>query len=214
MKKIFITATNTNVGKTYTTKLLIENLSKKGFRVGVYKPIETGVEDTPLDGNSLLEEVYKYNEEFIHGICEVVPYQFKLPSAPYVASKSENTQIDLDMLKSHIKRFEASSDILLIEGAGGLMVPIEKDFFMIDLIEFFEIDKTLLVTPSKLGSINDTLLSMSALKSKDINFEWCVNLYEDEKSFFEVTYPFYEDCFKEVLILNRDIEKLVKKLIS
>ncbi len=212
MKKIFITATNTNVGKTYVSKLLIESLSQRGFRVGVFKPIETGVNDIPLDGSLLLEEVYKYNEEFIYGICEVVPYQFKLPASPYVASKSENVQIDLPMLKNHLKRFESSCDILLIEGAGGLMVPIKKDFFMLDLINFLEIDKTLLVTPSKLGSINDTLLSINALKSKNINFKWCINLYEDKESFYEITYPFYKDCFDEVFILSEDIKKLAISL--
>ncbi len=214
IKTIFITATNTNIGKTFVTKLLIKNLSKKGFRVGVFKPIETGVEDSPLDGNELLNEVYQYNEDFIHGICEVVPYQFKLPASPFVANIADNNNknIDLNILKNHIKRFENSCDILLIEGAGGLLVPITKDFFMIDLIKFFEIDKTLLVTPSKLGSINDTLLSIEVLKNRNINFEWCVNLYEDKESFFEVTYPFYEDCFKDVIILDRDIKKLINLL--
>ena len=83
---------------------------------------------------------------------------------------------------------------------------------MIDLIKFFEIDKTLLVTPSKLGSINDTLLSIEALKNRNINFEWCVNLYEDKDSFFEVTYPFYEEYFEDIIILERDVKKLIDKI--
>ena len=61
---LFITATNTNVGKTYTTLKLIKQFSKMGYKVGVFKPIETGVKKKPLDGNLLLKEVQKYNPLF------------------------------------------------------------------------------------------------------------------------------------------------------
>ena len=65
---------------------------------------------------------------------------------------------------------------------------------IMDLIKELNI-KTLLVTPSRLGCINDTLLSMEALKSRDIDFDWCVNVYEDKDSFQEVTQPYYDTAF-------------------
>jgi len=75
------------------------------------------------------------------------------------------------------------------------MVPITKDFFMIDLIQKLDI-KTLLVTPSRLGCINDTLLSIEALKTREIDFDWCVNVHEDRDSFEEVTQPYYDAVFE------------------
>ncbi|NLN13888.1 MAG: dethiobiotin synthase, partial [Arcobacter skirrowii] len=80
-------------------------------------------------------------------------------------------------------------------------VPIEKDFFMIDLIKEFN-TKALLITPSKLGSINDTLLSIEALKNRDIDFEFFINLYLDIDSFEEVSKPFLKDYFKELKFLQ------------
>ncbi len=66
------------------------------------------------------------------------------------------------------------------------MVPIKRDYMMIDLIE--ELDaKTLLITPSNLGCINDTMLSIEALERRDIDFDWCVNLYRDRDDFNRVT---------------------------
>jgi dethiobiotin synthetase len=209
---IFVTATNTDIGKTYTITTLIEELSKQGIRVGVYKPIETGVETLPIDGQKLFETVCRYNKEFCNlSIDDIVTYQYKLPAAPYVAKK--DTTIDLEYIKSHMKYLQKFCDVLIVEGAGGLMVPINRDFFIIDLIKYLECH-TLLVTSSKLGSINDTLLSISKLKEYSINFEWVINLYQDKDSFFEVTYPFYNDYFNSVDILQNSTKEIASKLLK
>ena len=82
-----------------------------------------------------------------------------------------------------------------------MFVPIKKDFFMIDLVKDFN-TKAFLITPSKLGSINDTLLSIEALKNRDIDFDFFINLYEDKDSFEEVSKPFLKDYFKELKFLQ------------
>jgi dethiobiotin synthetase len=164
-----------------------------GIRVGVYKPIETGVEDIPHDAKLLLEFCQKYNPDIAHlSPIDITAYTFKLPAAPYSAD-TERT-IEISKLVSKFEELSKLCDLLLIEGAGGLMVPITKSLYMIDLIEIFEAD-TLLVTPSRLGCINETLLSMQALKSRDISFDWCVNLYEDREAFDSTTKPFYDTMF-------------------
>lgn len=207
---IFITATNTNVGKTYTTIKLIQALSSAGIRVGVYKPIETGVIDVPQDGSMLYQEVCKYNQDFLSlSVDDVVTYQFALPASVYVAKDKE---INKEYIKSHIKHLYNYCDILLIEGAGGLMVPIERDFFMIDLIDYIGA-KALLVTSDRLGCINDTLLSINCLKTKNIAFEWVVNM-QNQKDFFDITYPFYKDYFQEIFILQNDTNKLLNRLLN
>jgi len=193
VQSLFITATGTNIGKTHTTIKLIETLGNKGLSVGVFKPIETGVIDTALDATLLLEACQKTNENFKNLTTNnITAYTFPLPSAPFCADTKQIIQIDKIIQKYH--ELSKLCDILLIEGAGGLLVPITKDYTMIDLIKELNI-KTLLVTPSRLGCINDTLLSIEALKSRNIEFDWCVNVYEDKESFDEVTKPYYDAVF-------------------
>jgi dethiobiotin synthetase len=198
-KNIFVSATNTDVGKTYSCGKLLEHYAKKGFKVGYFKPFETGVVDFPLDGTKMLKLVKTLNPSFDVTINDVVPYQFKLPAAPYVAK--ENTIIDIEFLKKKKKFLEQFCDVLIIEGAGGLMVPIEKDLFIIDLIKIFDCE-AILITSSKLGGINDTLLSINALKAKNIDFKFYINLYQDIDSFDAVSKPFLEDYFGKLNYIN------------
>lgn len=203
-KSLFISATNTDVGKTYACEKFLNYFAKAGLKVGYFKPFETGVVDFPLDGSKMLELTKKLNPSFNVTINDVVPYQFKLPAAPYVAKG--NTIIDIDFLKEKKKYLEQFCDVLIIEGAGGLMVPIEKDLFIIDLIKEFDCE-AILITPSKLGCINDTLLSINALKAKNIDFEFYINLYHDINSFEKVSKPFLIDYFGKLNFLE-DLEKL------
>ena len=198
-KSIFITATNTDVGKTYASEKFLRFFAKNGLKVGYFKPCETGVIDFPLDGTKMLNLTKELNPNFKVSINDVVPYQFKLPAAPYVAKG--NSLISLDYIKEKKKYLEQFCDVLIIEGAGGLMVPLEKNLFIIDLIK--ELDsQAILITPSKLGCINDTLLSINALKAKNIDFEFFINLYQDIDSFEKVSKPFLIDYFKKLNFLQ------------
>lgn len=196
---LFVTATNTDVGKTFACEKILRHYHKKGLKVGYFKPCETGVIDKPLDGTKMLNLIKELNPNFDVDIKNVVPYQFRLPAAPYVAK--ENKKIDIEFLKQRVKELKLLCDVLVIEGAGGLMVPLEKDIFIIDLIKEFK-SKAILITPSKLGCINDTLLSIEALKSRDIDFDWYINLFEDRDSFNEVSRPFLEDYFGKLNFLD------------
>ena len=97
-KAIFITATNTNVGKTFASEVFLKYFAKNGLKVGYFKPIETGVIDnSPLDGLKMFELVKKLNPNFLKlTINDIVPYQFTLPASPYVAKG--NTFLDIDFL--------------------------------------------------------------------------------------------------------------------
>ena len=194
MTSLFITATGTNVGKTHTTLQLIEALASKGHKVGVYKPIETGVTHTAPDATILLEACQKVNENFKDlSPLDITSYTFTLPAAPFCADTEHIIKIEKIIEKYHT--LSKLCDILLVEGAGGLLVPITKNYTMIDLIQELNI-KTLLVTPSRLGCINDALLSIEALKARNIDFDWCVNLYEDKEDFSKVTQPYYDAVFE------------------
>lgn len=207
MKSLFITATGTNVGKTHTTVKLIEALASKGYKVGAYKPIETGVVTTAPDATILLEACQKVNENFkTFTTADITAYTFSLPAAPFCADSKQEIKIEKIIKKYH--KLSKLCDILLVEGAGGLHVPITKNYHVIDLIQELNI-KTLLVTPSRLGCINDTLLSQEALKSRNIDFDWCVNLYEDRESFSEVTQPYYDAVYPEWWTVENGLERFI-----
>ena len=200
MQKLFITATGTNVGKTYATLRLIEKISQSGIRVGVCKPIETGVDTQPIDAKAILSATQLYNSNFLPlSPKDITAYTFPLPAAPFCADV--DSSIDIDKIIDKIDELSKLCDLLIIEGAGGLMVPITDEFMMIDLIKAVDA-KALLVTPSRLGSINDTLLSIEALNSREIDFDWCVNIYENKESFDIVTKPYYDSKFPEWMSLE------------
>ena len=198
-KSLFISATNTDVGKTYASEKFLRYFARQGLKVGYFKPCETGVIDLPLDGNKMLTLTKELNPEFIATINDVVPYQFKLPAAPYVSK--EETIISLDLLKKKKNYLQSLCDVLIIEGAGGLMVPLELDLFIIDLIKEFK-SEAILITPSKLGCINDTLLSIEALENRNIDFAFYINLFQDKEDFEKVSLPFLKKHFKKLNYLD------------
>ncbi len=247
---IFISANNTNCGKTYATLKLIKKFSQMGYKVGVMKPIETGIDKYPVDGNTLFEEAKKHNPALSSlNLNDIVPIQFKLPAAPYVAGTA-----DLKKIQSAYKKIKPLCDILLIEGAGGIRVPVrrkkeeeksekwrvESGEFQVpgfkfqvpssrfqvsgskrmenenrDWIEMWELSKffdakLLLVISSKLGMINDFLLNKYFLDSKNMDYLWAVNIFDE--SYFKITHPFLKQF--DPLILQKDLDKIAKKLLG
>lgn len=198
----FITATNTDIGKSYASEVFLKKLAKKGKKVGYFKPIETGVINYPLDGTKLLKITKQLNPSFSFTVNDVVKYQFKLAASPFVANKYINININSILVQA--KKILKKCDVLIVEGAGGLMVPITKNYFMIDLIKDFHKKfntKTILIVPSILGSINDTLLSQNTLNHYNIKYDWYINLYKNKKEFKKVTLPFYQKYFKKIRYL-------------
>jgi len=211
VKLLFVTATNTDIGKTYASLRLIEGFAKEGIRVGICKPIETGVINEPIDATKLLKKVQQYNNEF----CSLKPkditaYTFTIPASPFCADIDKI--IDIKKIKQKIMEISKLCDLLIIEGAGGLMVPITQNYMMIDLVK--ELNSTLLlVTPSKLGCINDTQLSIEMLKQREINFDWCVNMFKDKDKFQQTTQPFYDKVFPRWWILQENLQNYIKKVL-
>jgi dethiobiotin synthetase len=211
-KPIFITATNTSVGKTYTTLALIKALSQKGLKVGVMKPIETGVVESPEDAFLLFETAKSYHPELCAlKLKDIAPYQFELPAAPYVAKGRK--RVSAELLESAYAKIEALCDIVLIEGAGGLLVPIEDDFYMYDFIRLFGA-RTLLVGHDNLGCINDILLNLHLLDALGVDdYEWCINFRENKETFQKTAFPFFQKLFGQVLSLQDDCEKIIDSLV-
>ncbi len=212
-KRIFVTATNTDIGKTYTTKLLLKEYAKQGLRVGVIKPIETGVRDNIYpDGDQLLSLVQELNPEMMDlNIDDIVPISYELPAAPYIASQGES--LDFTLLSSAIEKLEERCDLLIIEGAGGLYVPVDGSFMMVDLIAFFNAT-TLLVTHCSLGCINDTLLSAQVLKNKNLNHTIAFNCRKNDSDFKEISAPFFNRKAYDILKVDEDIDTICELLYN
>ena len=173
MAGIFITGTDTGVGKTFVACGLIKGFREMGLKVIPFKPAETGCPDYPMDGRALIE-ASGLNLDYE----EVVPYLFKEPLAPSVAAKLEGREIDLCLIKERFKKLESIGDLVVVEGAGGLLVPIAEKFTYADLAVFLDLP-VLVVARSKLGTINHTLLTLRVARAYGLRVLGVVlNMYE------------------------------------
>ncbi|MCP4716689.1 MAG: dethiobiotin synthase [Deltaproteobacteria bacterium] len=159
MASFFITGTDTGVGKTMVSGALARRLSLSGRRVGVLKPVETGCAAphgslVPADA-VYLKEMAACPEE-IEKIC---PYRFSEPLAPWVAATRVQAAIDPEIIIAAFQDMAGRYDDVLVEGAGGLMVPLTGKVFMADLVRALNIP-LIIVARLGLGTINHTLLSV------------------------------------------------------
>lgn len=160
-KQIFITGTDTGIGKTYISYLIAKLLINKGVKVGYFKPIETGCMSDCEDAKNL-SSITGQN------IDEIVLYKFKNPVAPLVAEREENKKIEIEKILSHLKYLKEKYDFLIVEGAGGVSVPIKKkDGKIYTYLDFINDTKlpVVIVARANLGTINHTYLTFNAVKS-------------------------------------------------
>jgi dethiobiotin synthetase len=212
MLKLCVTATNTNIGKTYTTKLLLKELASRGYRVCGFKPIETGVVETPLDGSELLQLSQTLNPQLSHlHVNDIVPLQFMLPASPFVANNAQD--IDLHSIDTALLKLEPFCDIVVIEGAGGLMVPIDSTLMMIDLIKHFD-TTVVLVSHCDLGCINDTLLSLNILQQQHVKHLLALNCKNTLENFNNISKPYFEAKLAPYYLINSELKALVDALLK
>jgi len=158
-RSLFIAGTDTAVGKTLVAGALASALVSRGFRVGVMKPVSCGGRQ---DCDFLLKCARLEEDPEL-----VNPIALKYPLSPNIAARFEKKKIDLSRILAAHRKLRAKYDLLVIEGCGGLLVPITSDLFVIDLISLLGA-KTILVSRAGLGAINHSLLSLEALKKRGI----------------------------------------------
>ena len=152
----FVTGTDTNVGKTFVTTLLIRALRRAGLDTVGMKPICCGDREDAELLRAAADDSVELND--------INPIWFRTPAAPYTASIIENRMIDLDAIRDYYTRLRQSHRSLLVEGVGGWMVPIRKDYFVKDLAAEFGLP-ILLVVPNRLGAINHALLTLQSIQA-------------------------------------------------
>jgi dethiobiotin synthetase len=159
MRGLFITSTGTGVGKTYVAALVADSLRKSGRRVGVYKAAASGCEIregqlVSPDAAILWEAAGRPRS-----LAEVCPQLFSAPLAPHLAARAEGRRVDPALLRSGIEAWQRSSDIVIVEGAGGLMSPLSDDDYNADLATEFGYP-LVVVAENRLGTINATLQTL------------------------------------------------------
>jgi dethiobiotin synthetase len=158
---LFITGTDTGVGKTCVAAHIARALVASGRRVGVYKPAASGCS---CDGGTLVADdaVALWNAAArpgeLHRVC---PQRFVAPLAPHLAARAEGKEIDAAMLRSGIEYWQQRSDVVLVEGAGGLMSPLGDMEYVADLAKAFGYP-LIVVSRNVLGTINHTLQTLIA----------------------------------------------------
>jgi dethiobiotin synthetase len=159
LRGLFITGTDTGVGKTYVTTLLARSLTKSGKRVGVYKPVASGCE--MVDGQLISEDAECLRTAIGGevGVDNICPQRFAAPLAPHLSARAEGKSVDADLLRSGISFWNNRCDILLVEGVGGLMSPVSDEDYTADLACDFGYP-LLIVAPNALGVINQTLQTL------------------------------------------------------
>jgi len=160
---IFITGTDTGVGKTAVTAALAWCLKRSGLNVGVMKPVQTGTEFSGLSDLEFMERVTgeSYPTE------DHCPYRFSHPLSPLAASKLEEREISTEKIKGAFGRLSDTHDVVLVEGAGGLLVPITETYTMADLARDLGLS-LIVVTRPDLGTLNHTALTVESAKSRSL----------------------------------------------
>lgn len=202
-KRVFITGTDTGVGKTLIAAIIAMFLKDKGVDVGVMKPFETGAKS--YGGEMLLEDASALKaaagvDDPLELIC---PYCFETPASPAEAARVEGKRIDLKKVKEALEELSKRHDLLIIEGAGGLLVPITERMTFSDLIKELGLE-VILIARNCLGTINHTLLSLYHCKREGIKvLGYILNKVNSKRDGTEDTNHMWIGAFTDIPLLGK-----------
>ena len=175
----FITGTDTGIGKTFVTCILMQFIKFHHKKVIGMKPIAAGVDikkgETANEDVNLLQ----YESSLKLKVGEINTYSFDEPIAPHIAAQKYNIEIDFKKIKLHAETLKSRTDYLLIEGAGGYFVPLGESTSIADLVDELNVP-IIVVIGIKLGCINHSLLTIEAiLKRRQKIFGWVANILDN-----------------------------------
>jgi dethiobiotin synthetase len=172
MRGLFITGTDTGVGKTYVAALIARQLVAANYRVGVYKPVASGCRR--VEGKCIADDaVQLWQAAGCPGTLEnVCPQRFAAPLAPPLSAQAEGKEVDANRLRNGLQFWKNVCDIVLVEGAGGLMSPISDNDYNADLAIDFGYP-LVVVAPNVLGTINATLQTLITASTYGTGLEVC-----------------------------------------
>ena len=164
---LFITGTDTGIGKTVVAGAIANWFSRRGYRTGVCKPMATGC---PMQREGLVSE----DAEFLatsansrHALDIICPQRFAEPLAPSIASERAHRPIEWELIDKSLQFMCRESDVMIVEGVGGVMVPLDTRHTVLDLATWLRVPAVVVARPG-LGTINHTLLTVSALRNAGV----------------------------------------------
>ncbi|HHK6028551.1 dethiobiotin synthase [Neisseria subflava] len=163
----FVSGIDTDIGKTVATGVLAKQLLQQGKSVITQKPVQTGCQDIAED-IAVHRKIMGIPMQEVDKQGLTMPEIFGYPASPHLAARLDGRALDLDKIRTSTQELATQYEIVLVEGAGGLMVPLTENLLTIDYIRQ-QGYPVILVTSGRLGSINHTLLSFSALKQYGIS---------------------------------------------
>ncbi|TSA00659.1 MAG: dethiobiotin synthase [Deltaproteobacteria bacterium] len=167
MKGVFVTGTGTGVGKTVVCGLLAGFLRAQGMRVTTQKWVETGGTDGPSDVNVHRRLMGDPAPEPESPAADRSPYRFSLPASPHLAAAREGRRVDPAILEAAYRRLEGTHDAVLVEGAGGFLVPLSEELLTGDFVARIGLP-VLVVAANRLGCVNDALLTAEAVRRRGL----------------------------------------------
>ena len=167
MKNVFVTGTDTGVGKTIVAGLLARYLCEQGRRAITQKWVQTGTRDFPSDIPTHLELMGAKPEAFQAYEADMTPYALELAASPHLAAAQEDVHIDTRKIVASFRRLSEAFDTVVVEGAGGILVPLNEKKLFIDVVETLALP-VIVVAANRLGAINHTLLTLDALQKRNI----------------------------------------------
>lgn len=174
---IFVTATDTDVGKTVVTAGLAAIMQSLGYKAGVLKPLQTGAVS---QGSFLISPDLAFIKKIDPYVSTHASYVLKTPSAPYIASEIEGVPIDLDVILRDYVKMNQKCDTVIVEGSGGLLVPVGPNLLMSDVIKKLNLPAVIVARPN-LGTINHTLLTINNAKQLGVNISGVIiNKYPED----------------------------------
>jgi dethiobiotin synthetase len=161
IRGLFVTGTDTEVGKTVVASAIAATLAEAGHRVSVFKPVVTGLEET---GNGHCDhERLRVSARSSQSPADVSPYLFQRPVSPHQAAAQEGVPVEPHVLRAAAHHAAGSGDVLVAEGVGGLLVPLADDYLVRDLAADLGLPLVVAARPG-LGTINHTLLTLECAR--------------------------------------------------
>lgn len=200
LKNIFITGTDTDVGKTIVSAALAATILNEGYKTGVYKPFQSGcIYENDRLSNPDPDFIYKINSK----ILVKSSYNLICPSAPHLAASLENININKELILADYGEMAEKCDFLIVEGSGGLLVPVNDNLLIRDYIKILDLPLIIVARPD-LGTINHVLLTIEAAKSYNIEVLGVIisNYPENTDDLVIKTAPEYIKQFSGVDILG------------
>ena len=175
MRSFFITGTDTDVGKTFITCALIEAFATRGIRAVPMKPIAAGT--IIVNGVFMNADVAALRD--VSGtdaaLADINPYCFSEPVAPHLAAMHESIVVKMDVIRAAFDRLKANAELVLVEGAGGFLVPLSDSQSMAEIPAALGLD-VILIVDMRLGVLNHALLTVEAIRARGLTLGgWVAN---------------------------------------